>query len=368
MDRFEKHAEYIMNRGDKLLAEKKRKEKNVRRISFSLSGVIVTIIAGFFVWRSAPSLDEKPFGIVESESTSVISSTNAQVTAEATQTAATTVNDNSVVSVKSTGTTTAEKQALTTSTVVSDIKNAITKQQTSAASTNITVSVTTAQAADTQAQEPSATETEQIVETVSELTWGYFSDNDSSETDRKSLPSQNIAMKCKSFCASGEKLTVDVAMGNARMGSQDNDTSEGYKFEVYLCDPTDLKGIEDEKLIVNGKHRRYRKEYSDEDIKLFDTNGRIDDYNSYHHETTEIDFSDYEVGSSGWIKFTFTVEHNGDPFHTAYTAANQYMYFCVGEEGTVISNKNVECEKYKEYSDNKDGCGVSSPWGHHKRH
>ena len=43
------------------------------------------------------------------------------------------------------------------------------------------------------------------------------------------------------------------------------------------------------------------------------------------------------------------------------------MYLYVGENGTFISNKNVECENHKEYSNNKDGCGVSTPRRHHNR-
>jgi len=361
MDRFEKHAEYIMNRGEKLLAEKKRREKIVRRISFSLSGVIVTIIAGFFIWRSALSLNEKPFGAVGPEGTFVVSSTSVQVTAEITRTTVTAVSESSKVSVKNTSTTTAEKRALDTTAVVSDIKTENTKQQTTAVSSGTTVSVTAAQA-----QEPAVTETEPVITADSEITWGYFADNGSSETDGNLLPTQNLAMRCKSFCAAGEKLRVDVAMGDVRLGSQEYHTSGDYKFEVYVCDPTDYKSIEDEKFIVNGKQRRYRKEYSDEDKKSFDTNGRIEDYDSYHHETAEIDFSNYEVGSSGWIKFSFIIEHNDDPLHTEYKRANQYMHFYVGEEGTVISNKNVEYDN-KEYFKNKDECGVSAPWRHHDR-
>ena len=254
MDRFEKHAEYIMNRGDKLLAEKKRKEKIVRRISFSLSGVIVTIIAGFLVWRSVPSFNEKSFSIVVTESTSVISSTSVQVTAETTKTAVTTINDNSKVSVQNTSTTTAEKKALNTTAAVTDKKTENMNDQTTADPADKKISVTTAQVTDAKAQKPTVTDTEPLNETVSEITWGYFAGNDSSDPDREPLPSQNIAMKCKSFCAAGEKLTVDVAMGDARLGSQGYDASGDYKYEVCVCDPTDYKNIEDKNFIVNGKN------------------------------------------------------------------------------------------------------------------
>ena len=58
MDRFEKHAEYIMKRGDKILAEKATKVKMARRIAFSLSGVIITMISSYFIWKSVPPFYE----------------------------------------------------------------------------------------------------------------------------------------------------------------------------------------------------------------------------------------------------------------------------------------------------------------------
>lgn len=115
----------------------------------------------------------KPFGIVESESTSVTSSTSAQVTAEKTKAAVTAFNDISEVSVQNRSTTTAEKHTLNTSTVVSDKKTEIIQQQTTGVSENIKVSVTTVQINDVNEQEASAIETEPVIESDSEITGGY---------------------------------------------------------------------------------------------------------------------------------------------------------------------------------------------------
>ncbi|OPZ20195.1 MAG: hypothetical protein BWZ04_01995 [Firmicutes bacterium ADurb.BinA205] len=59
MDRFEKHAEYIMERGDRILAEKANKAKMIKRFSLSGAGVIAAAIVGIFTLHSAPSVPER---------------------------------------------------------------------------------------------------------------------------------------------------------------------------------------------------------------------------------------------------------------------------------------------------------------------
>ena len=59
MDRFEKHAEYIMERGDRILAEKANKAKMIKRFSLSGAGVIAAAIVGIFTLHSAPSAPER---------------------------------------------------------------------------------------------------------------------------------------------------------------------------------------------------------------------------------------------------------------------------------------------------------------------
>ena len=59
MDRFEKHAEYIMERGDRILAEKANKAKMIKRFSLSGAGIIAAAIVGIFTLHSAPSVPER---------------------------------------------------------------------------------------------------------------------------------------------------------------------------------------------------------------------------------------------------------------------------------------------------------------------
>ena len=53
MDRFEKHAEYIMERGDRILAEKRRKASIIKRTAFSVSGLCAAIIVGVGIWHNS---------------------------------------------------------------------------------------------------------------------------------------------------------------------------------------------------------------------------------------------------------------------------------------------------------------------------
>ena len=59
MDRYEKSSEQIMERGDRILAEKANKAKMIKRFSLSGAGVIAATIVGVFALHSAPSAPER---------------------------------------------------------------------------------------------------------------------------------------------------------------------------------------------------------------------------------------------------------------------------------------------------------------------
>lgn len=87
MDRFDKHTEYIMKRGKKIIAERKRRAKMIKRFSMSGAGVIAAAIVGIFTLHSAPSAPERIPVVSE-----VISTTSGYVSATAqTKAAKTTV-------------------------------------------------------------------------------------------------------------------------------------------------------------------------------------------------------------------------------------------------------------------------------------
>jgi hypothetical protein len=94
MDRFEKHAEYIMRRGDKILAEKEKKNKAIRRISFSFAGVFAAIIVGFFAWKSTPPEINSPSDSIIIESDTATTSTYIDTTSPQTTTRNTSSSNN----------------------------------------------------------------------------------------------------------------------------------------------------------------------------------------------------------------------------------------------------------------------------------
>lgn len=364
MDRFERHAEYIMKRGEKILAAKERRNKVIRRVTYSCSGVAAAVIICLFTWKSVPASTELPSDLITQESNTTVTTSNLHAS-EKTETVFTTVSTTSKKAATNTVTASADVR---TSVSAADINNCSETEQTRSVSTALQADVTTARNNDIEYTETVTTTAEPVQEYISDVFWGYNEDIDYGNSDSSPMPKQNLAMKCKSFCAAGEKLKVDVAMADTGVESFSYDKEGDYKFEVAVCDPNDYRNIDDKKFIVNGERRRYRKEYSDREAKSFEIKGNYDDYDSYHHETAEIDFTEYEVGSSGCIKFAFEIEFTDDPHHKAYTTANQYMYFYVGENGTFISNKLIENEAddIQQAAPNKEDANFSR--GHNKHH
>ena len=135
---------------------------------------------------------------------------------------------------------------------------------------------------------------------IYELLFGYYDPNYSKE-----LPTQRLALKCKSFCELDETLKIDVAMGDMFSYQQEHggyptyDTPGHAEYGAYACDDGNYSKIENEKLTINGESSEYKKVYSKEEMESLDISGKYDDYGSYHHETAEIDFSNFTIGDSG---------------------------------------------------------------------
>jgi len=162
----------------------------------------------------------------------------------------------------------------------------------------------------------------------------------------KPMPSATILLKCKSFSPKGEVLSVDAAMGDIVLNSLNYDAAGAYEYDVYASDGINDHKLEDNALKINGVSGEYKKEYSKDDIKLFDIDGKYENYNLYHHETTEIDFSDYKTGSSGCITFSFYSKHTNDLGSGISTdGTKRFMYYYVGEKGTATGNSIEDAEK-----------------------
>ncbi len=130
MDRFEKHAEYIMKRGDKILAEKAKKNKVIRRISFSCASAFAAVIVGFFAWRSMPPRTELPNDIIMPESTAITTSMYINTTSPQT-TASVTSSGNNTFKTKTTRNETTTSIAITSTAVAETSTFAATKNNAS---------------------------------------------------------------------------------------------------------------------------------------------------------------------------------------------------------------------------------------------
>lgn len=173
------------------------------------------------------------------------------------------------------------------------------------------------------------------------ILFGY---SDAVAGDCKPMSEIRIAMKCKAFCHTAEKLTVDVA----RLGLYEPQGYEGNTFLYrYSISPYEnWKQIEDDRLIVNGETGGYEKSYLEDDRLMFNVGREYDDYSTYHHEVAELDFQKYTAGSSGCIAFNFVaLFYNDDgtlPEHPQSVGCSQSLYFYVGEDGVGISDSSVE--------------------------
>lgn len=134
---------------------------------------------------------------------------------------------------------------------------------------------------------------------INELLFGY-----SNESSGKPLPTQRLALKCKSYCDLGDTLKVDVAIGDTYSYHQEYggyptyDTPGRAEYGAYACDSGNYSKIENEKLKINGESGEYKKVYTKEEMESLDISGKFDDYGSYHHKTAEIDFSNFTIGDS----------------------------------------------------------------------
>lgn len=164
----------------------------------------------------------------------------------------------------------------------------------------------------------------------------------------KPMPSATVLIKSCSFCEAGETLMVDAAMGDISLNPLRYDTAGDYEFDVYSSDGGYDHKIENDDLIINGKHGEYQKEYSKDDTALFDIGNEFENYASYHHELTEIDFSGCKAGSTGCITFAFYSKYDGG---ASTDGTKRFMYYYVGEKGVAVSDSEENAEKeYKAHA------------------
>lgn len=325
----------LLSRYEEYQQKKKKRLLVIGRVVPALACFCLAVILGLGYWNhnsGLPIIPEHP-EIIEATTVS---------TAEITQSAQTTTDIKKVSATSTTKTTatTVSGHSTAVTTDVSETRQTAITEQTTAGNTETQATAATVQSTSTQLiTDPiitTVTTAEQLKVTVPKVLWGYPDEETGHQSAART--SQNIVMKCDAFCAEGETLTVEAAMGDVGLRPYNYDTAGDYEYDVYVCNLLNYKDMEDERFIVNGERKGYRKEFSREELKLLDINGRIDDYDAYHQEITTIDFSDYEAGSSGSIAFKLLEVFDDN----SYMGGIQYMYFYKGEIGTSISNISIE--------------------------
>ncbi len=159
--------------------------------------------------------------------------------------------------------------------------------------------------------------------------------------------SMRIALQCKAFCPAGETLTVDAAVGDAA-----SFTDWRYEYAVCAWNPILYKQYEDANLLINGEPDGFVKAYPAQESGAFAVDMYALDYETWQHETTALDFSRYEAGSTGCVRFGFTAYSTDDPEHPSSTGAARLLYYFVGENGTGLGGSAAEAEQnYRSASD-----------------
>lgn len=365
MKNYDEMYQSVLSKYDEYLEKKRKRIRTIRRTAPILACLCLTIAFGVGYRDHFKDLLHPPKqpDIIEEATTETPNTTTSATSSNTIRTENTAEPVTTTLPVRSSGTenNTSTKTAHTQAVTNVETKSSMKTEQVTDKPTDTPVPVTTAAVIQTTAnteqpttvpiqttEEVTVTTADQGKETpvtttdpnIRELLFGYPKEGGDDMMSPSS--SKKILLKCLSFCAYGETLMVDAAMADVSLRPDRYDSSGDFAYEVYVCNPINFKDIGDEKIIVNGVHKGYKKEFFKEDVPLFDISGEEKNYDRYHHETTEINFSDYEVGDSGCIKFFFMEVFSDDPLRPSYMGAIQFMYFYVGEKGTSISNLSVE--------------------------
>lgn len=315
----------LLSRYSDYQEKKKKRIRTIRRTVPVLACFCFTVVFGPRFWDNLAKLPRFPIqpSIIEEPTTEIPDTTTTESTERVVLTEA--------------------QQTQTVTVVVTDIPSSrepepITNNPTETRALKTTLNIQPQTTTPVQTTEKTPVTT--INPNIHEVRFGYPEGCDIGHY--KPSSSKIITMKCMSFCEFGETLKVEAAMGDGSLSPINYDTAGDYKYEVYACNTVNYKDTEDDRFIANGERKGYKKEYSRDEIELFDINGEYDNFELYHHETTELDFSSYTSGDSGCILFAFKAVYTEDPLYPSYMGSNKFMYFYVGEKGTAISNLSVE--------------------------
>ena len=109
MDKYEKCAASLMELGDNIIAEKKRKATIIRKISFSISGLCAAIIVGVGIWHNQKLRTPNDFKFPD---TGIIAETETTATTSSSKNTVTTATSASSTTAAATGSKTTEQTSV----------------------------------------------------------------------------------------------------------------------------------------------------------------------------------------------------------------------------------------------------------------
>lgn len=217
----------------------------------------------------------------------------------------------------------------------------------------------------------------EVVLATTELAVGF----DSSGT--KELPRQRIAYRCATFVPSGENLGVDVYVGDKSYtyGQEHNEEPSYDTYGVHgypnlrIYKGNNNSGSfyakkHDDKLLINGCLNEYQKVYTKEEMSSLEL-AYDEDVSEGKHEHVELDFSQYEVGSTGSVVFSFSWDLGEEPEKaTDWYGHRQVLGFYVGENGVSVAETAEDAENnytknhLRDFRtiDNEDHACTSKEW------
>ena len=212
--------------------------------------------------------------------------------------------------------------------------------------------------------------------TPKEITIGY---DEPADAASKPLPTQRVALKCLSSYERNEKVIVDAAMGDNYSyfqefgGTPSYDTfgENGYPvFEVYLSlDDSTWEPVDNDVLLINGKTGAYEERFSKEDMQSLDISDYYD-ISKYYHENVELNFSNFNVGDSGSVIFSFGWFYYHDNPDNISQSDNSWagmrrgIGFYIGENGITFSfagKETAEDEYHANYGTERNTIAQSEP-------
>lgn len=360
----------LLSRWDEYQEKKKKRLLMYRRIVPVLACLVLVVGIGIKYRNNMPPIDQQydfteettavtataEHTIAAVNTTSVVTSTTKTVTT------AVTVNNNSTAvttaflseaitldtSAKQTVTRTVPVTAITTAKHTSTRTSLAAEETTRIHTTTLSPIATAASSttySETSMNEPPISDPED--EYITDLLFGYDEGDMSVPIQQKPKSSVKLYMKCKSFCALGKTLSVDVALCDQNLHYDRFENTHIYEYSVYPSE--DWKKTDDKRLIANGNKGGYSNEYAGENVQVFDVTNNIGNFSSYYHANTEISFSAYRAGSSGCITFSFLAKYfdgSGSlPENPSTVGTLHRMFFYVGQKGVGISSNDVEAAK-----------------------